>query len=155
THDGVAMTCLLRPLPGRFRSYASRASRRSAWAPNRPGRGRGWTLPVRLDVSTDPQVGFTLLPRKGRAVHPTSLCHREGRRRSGALAPQVARAEAFPAWPGPPVRKHELPAAIPAGERPLPTGPEMTDWSQVVQQHGPMVWRTAHRLLNNEADAAD
>jgi RNA polymerase sigma-70 factor (ECF subfamily) len=31
----------------------------------------------------------------------------------------------------------------------------MTDWSQIVQQHGPIVWRTAHRLLNNEADACD
>lgn len=31
----------------------------------------------------------------------------------------------------------------------------MTDWSQVVQEHGPLVWRTAHRLLGNEADAAD
>jgi RNA polymerase sigma-70 factor (ECF subfamily) len=31
----------------------------------------------------------------------------------------------------------------------------MTDWSQVVQQHGPMVWRTAQRLVNNEADASD
>jgi RNA polymerase sigma factor (sigma-70 family) len=31
----------------------------------------------------------------------------------------------------------------------------MTDWSQVVQQHGPLVWRTAQRLLRNEPDAAD
>jgi RNA polymerase sigma-70 factor (ECF subfamily) len=31
----------------------------------------------------------------------------------------------------------------------------MTDWTQIVQQHGPMVWRTAHRLVNNEADASD
>jgi RNA polymerase sigma-70 factor, ECF subfamily len=31
----------------------------------------------------------------------------------------------------------------------------MTDWSQVVQQHGPIVWRTAHRLLNSNADARD
>jgi RNA polymerase sigma-70 factor (ECF subfamily) len=31
----------------------------------------------------------------------------------------------------------------------------MTDWSQIVQHHGPIVWRTAHRLLNNEADACD
>jgi RNA polymerase sigma-70 factor (ECF subfamily) len=29
------------------------------------------------------------------------------------------------------------------------------DWSQIVQLHGPMVWQTAWRLLNNEADAAD
>jgi RNA polymerase sigma-70 factor, ECF subfamily len=32
---------------------------------------------------------------------------------------------------------------------------KMTDWSQIVQQHGPMVWRTAHRLVNNETDASD
>jgi RNA polymerase sigma-70 factor (ECF subfamily) len=31
----------------------------------------------------------------------------------------------------------------------------MTDWSQIVQQHGPMVWRTVYRLVNNDADAAD
>jgi RNA polymerase sigma-70 factor (ECF subfamily) len=31
----------------------------------------------------------------------------------------------------------------------------MTDWSQVVQEHGGVVWRTAYRLLNHEADAAD
>ncbi len=31
----------------------------------------------------------------------------------------------------------------------------MTDWSQIVGEHGPMVWRTAYRLLGNEADAAD
>jgi RNA polymerase sigma-70 factor, ECF subfamily len=31
----------------------------------------------------------------------------------------------------------------------------MTDWSQIVQQHGPSVWRTVYRLLNNDADAAD
>jgi RNA polymerase sigma-70 factor (ECF subfamily) len=31
----------------------------------------------------------------------------------------------------------------------------MTDWSQVVEEHGGVVWRTAYRLLGNEADAAD
>jgi RNA polymerase sigma-70 factor (ECF subfamily) len=31
----------------------------------------------------------------------------------------------------------------------------MTDWAQLVQHHGPSVWRTAYRLLNNEADACD
>jgi len=31
----------------------------------------------------------------------------------------------------------------------------MTDWSQIVQEHGPMVWRTVYRLVNHEADAAD
>ncbi len=29
------------------------------------------------------------------------------------------------------------------------------DWSQIVEQHGPMVWRIARRLLNHESDAAD
>src|SRR5437588_7290403 len=32
---------------------------------------------------------------------------------------------------------------------------DMTDWSQIVQEHGPLVWRTAYRLLNQDADAAD
>src|SRR5438876_12361453 len=31
----------------------------------------------------------------------------------------------------------------------------MTDWSKIVEQHGPLVWRTARRLLCQEADAAD
>ena len=31
----------------------------------------------------------------------------------------------------------------------------MTDWPEVVRQHGPLVWRTAYRLLNHDADAAD
>jgi len=31
----------------------------------------------------------------------------------------------------------------------------MTDWSQIVERHGPAVWRMAVRLLSNEADAAD
>ena len=31
----------------------------------------------------------------------------------------------------------------------------MIDWSQIVHEHGPMVWRTVHRLVNHEADAAD
>jgi len=31
----------------------------------------------------------------------------------------------------------------------------MTDWSEVVREYGPIVWKTAFRLLNNEADAAD
>jgi RNA polymerase sigma-70 factor, ECF subfamily len=29
------------------------------------------------------------------------------------------------------------------------------DWAQIVEQHGPLVWRTAQRLLGQEADAAD
>ena len=33
--------------------------------------------------------------------------------------------------------------------------PDMTDWSQIVYEHGPIAWRTAYRLLNNEADAGD
>ena len=31
----------------------------------------------------------------------------------------------------------------------------MTDWPAVVRDHGPLVWRTAYRLLNHDADAAD
>ena len=31
----------------------------------------------------------------------------------------------------------------------------MTDWDAVVREHGPLVWRTACRLLTHEADAAD
>ena len=31
----------------------------------------------------------------------------------------------------------------------------MVDWSQVVQQHGPLVWTTVYRLLHHDADAAD
>ena len=31
----------------------------------------------------------------------------------------------------------------------------MTDWSQIVKQHGPIVWKSVYRLLDNEADAAD
>jgi RNA polymerase sigma-70 factor (ECF subfamily) len=33
--------------------------------------------------------------------------------------------------------------------------PDMTDWSEVVEEHGPIVWKTVYRLLNHEADAAD
>jgi RNA polymerase sigma factor (sigma-70 family) len=29
------------------------------------------------------------------------------------------------------------------------------DWSQIVEQHGAMVWRIARRMLNHESDAAD
>src|SRR5215510_861036 len=31
----------------------------------------------------------------------------------------------------------------------------MMDWSQIVQQHGPIVWRTVRRLVHHEADRAD
>lgn len=31
----------------------------------------------------------------------------------------------------------------------------MIDWDAVVREHGPLVWRTASRLLTSEADAAD
>lgn len=40
---------------------------------------------------------------------------------------------------------------------PYPTGdgPMTTDWPAVVREYGPVVWRTAYRLLGNEPDAAD
>ncbi|MBA4187341.1 MAG: hypothetical protein C0467_04900 [Planctomycetaceae bacterium] len=31
----------------------------------------------------------------------------------------------------------------------------MTDWNAIVHEYGPVVWQTAYRLLNHEADAAD
>jgi RNA polymerase sigma-70 factor (ECF subfamily) len=31
----------------------------------------------------------------------------------------------------------------------------MTDWREVVEQHGQVVWQTAYRLLGNHADASD
>src|SRR3954468_3952491 len=31
----------------------------------------------------------------------------------------------------------------------------MPDWPALVKDHGPLVWRTAYRLLNDHADAAD
>jgi RNA polymerase sigma-70 factor (ECF subfamily) len=31
----------------------------------------------------------------------------------------------------------------------------MTDWPAIVEKHGPLVWRTAFRLLKHDADAAD
>ena len=31
----------------------------------------------------------------------------------------------------------------------------MVDWSQIVEQHGPLVWKTVYRLLRHDADAAD
>jgi RNA polymerase sigma-70 factor (ECF subfamily) len=31
----------------------------------------------------------------------------------------------------------------------------MTDWSEIVEQHGPVVWKTVWRLLKRDADAAD
>jgi outer membrane lipoprotein-sorting protein len=40
-------------------------------------------------------------------------------------------------------------------EQLLIKAPDMTDWSEVVRRHGPIVWKTAYRLLNHEADAAD
>jgi DNA-directed RNA polymerase specialized sigma24 family protein len=33
--------------------------------------------------------------------------------------------------------------------------PDAMDWPEIVQQHGPIVWKTVYRLLSNEADAAD
>jgi RNA polymerase sigma-70 factor (ECF subfamily) len=32
---------------------------------------------------------------------------------------------------------------------------KMTNWSQIVEEHGPIVWKTVRRLSGNEADAAD
>ena len=31
----------------------------------------------------------------------------------------------------------------------------MTDWRAIVEQFGPIVWKTAYRILGNESDAAD
>ena len=31
----------------------------------------------------------------------------------------------------------------------------MTDWPAILRDHGPLVWRTAYRLLNHHADASD
>ena len=31
----------------------------------------------------------------------------------------------------------------------------MTDWAQIVEEHGPDVWRTAYRLLSDREDASD
>ena len=31
----------------------------------------------------------------------------------------------------------------------------MVDWSQIVEEHGPYVWRTAYRLLSNREEAND
>ena len=31
----------------------------------------------------------------------------------------------------------------------------MNDWSTIVEEHGPDVWRTAYRLLSNHEDASD
>lgn len=31
----------------------------------------------------------------------------------------------------------------------------MTDWPNIIAWHGPLVWHTARRLLQNEADASD
>ncbi len=31
----------------------------------------------------------------------------------------------------------------------------MTDWPSILRDHGPLVWRTANRLLNDHADASD
>ena len=32
---------------------------------------------------------------------------------------------------------------------------QIIDWQKIVKKHGPAVWRTAQRLLGNDADAAD
>jgi len=32
---------------------------------------------------------------------------------------------------------------------------QVIDWQVVVEKYGPLIWRTAYRLLGNPADAAD
>lgn len=32
---------------------------------------------------------------------------------------------------------------------------QVIDWQAIIKKHGPAVWRTAYRLLGNDADAAD
>ncbi|MBN2130337.1 MAG: sigma-70 family RNA polymerase sigma factor [Sedimentisphaerales bacterium] len=32
---------------------------------------------------------------------------------------------------------------------------QVYDWQSIVNEHGPLVWQTAYRLVGNEADAAD
>lgn len=54
-----------------------------------------------------------------------------------------------------PVRKSADGSTMFVAEHLLTQGPEMTDWSQIVAEHGTLVWRTARRLLTQEADAAD
>lgn len=39
--------------------------------------------------------------------------------------------------------------------QPTPPRPTDTDWDAVLRAHGGLVWRTAYRLLTNDADAAD
>ena len=34
-------------------------------------------------------------------------------------------------------------------------GKHLLDWQSVITEHGPLVWKTAYRLLNNEADTSD
>ena len=31
----------------------------------------------------------------------------------------------------------------------------MSDWSRILAEHGPAVWRTVYRLLDQHADASD
>jgi len=33
--------------------------------------------------------------------------------------------------------------------------PDQPDWTALVKQHGPMVWKTVYRLLNHDSDASD
>jgi RNA polymerase sigma-70 factor (ECF subfamily) len=32
---------------------------------------------------------------------------------------------------------------------------QVVDWKMIIEEHGPVVWQTAYRLLGNDADAAD
>src|SRR5690349_8524195 len=53
------------------------------------------------------------------------------------------------------VRKPPRPATTIATGPSSPGVIAVADWSQIVQQHGPLVWTTVYRLLRHDADAAD
>jgi RNA polymerase sigma-70 factor (ECF subfamily) len=38
---------------------------------------------------------------------------------------------------------------------PITRDPPVPDWNRILDEHGPVVWRQALRMLGNEADAAD
>jgi RNA polymerase sigma-70 factor (ECF subfamily) len=41
------------------------------------------------------------------------------------------------------------------GTNPLQRVLDQPDWTALVKQHGPMVWKTVYRLLNHDGDASD